>query len=59
MRVSLAKKDRISIRSITTKKYDDLSVWFNEPAIAATDGSAKLYSREDNDPESRDKFGGR
>ena len=51
----LAKMDRISIRSITTKKYDDLGAWFSDPVIAAPDGAAKLYSREDKDPESGTK----
>ena len=47
----LAKMDRISIRSITAKKYDDLGTWFSDPLIAALDGPAKLYSREDKDAE--------
>jgi type IV pilus assembly protein PilM len=47
----LAKMDRISIRSITTKKYDDLGSWFNEPVMTLADGPAKLYSREDKDLE--------
>ena len=46
-----AKMDRISIRSIVAKKYDDLGAWFSDPLIAAPDGSAKLYSREDKDAE--------
>jgi type IV pilus assembly protein PilM len=50
-----SKMDRVSIRSITTTKYDDLSTWFNDPVIAAPEGSAKLYSREDKDPETGTK----
>ena len=52
----MAKLDRISIRSITTKKYSDLGSWFSEPAIAAEEGEAKLYFREDKDPVSAAKF---
>ena len=52
----MAKLDRISIRSITTKKYPDLGAWFSEPAIAAAEGEAKLYFREDKDPDSAAKF---
>ena len=47
----LPKLDRISIRSITTKGYSNLGDWFNEADIAKVDGPAKLYSREDKDPE--------
>ena len=47
----LAKMDRISIRSITAKKYDDLGSWFSSAVISAADGPAKLYSREDKDAE--------
>ncbi len=52
----LAKLDRISIRSITTKGYSNLGDWFNEADIARADGPAKLYSREDKDPEQVAKF---
>ena len=52
----LAKLDRISIRSITTKGYSNLGDWFNEADIARADGPAKLYSREDKDPEQAAKF---
>lgn len=51
----LALMDRMSIRSITAKKYDDLSSWFSEPLIAEASGPAKQYSREDKDPESGTK----
>jgi type IV pilus assembly protein PilM len=44
----LEKMQRISIRSITTKKYEDLSVWFNEPTMTA---NVKHYMREDKDQE--------
>lgn len=47
----LAKMDRMSIRSIIPKKYDDLSSWFSDPVISAPDGAAKQYSREDKDAE--------
>ena len=50
----LAKMDRISIRSITTKKYDDLGSWFNEPVMTLADGPAKLYSREDKAPDGKE-----
>lgn len=54
--MNMALRDRISIRSITTKKYSDLGSWFSEPAIAAEEGEAKLYFREDKDPDNASKF---
>lgn len=45
-----AKMNRISIRSITTKKYDDLSVWFNDNAM-----KDKSYLREDKEDEAEAK----
>lgn len=40
-----AKMNRVSIRSITTKNYDDLATWYNDPTMQAT--AAKEYLRED------------
>lgn len=40
----LEKMNRISIRSITCKKYDDLGTWFNDKGVSDI---AKLYLRED------------
>lgn len=41
----IAKMNRISIRSITTERRDDLGAWFNEKDIAAE--NVRDYMRED------------
>jgi type IV pilus assembly protein PilM len=40
--------ERISIRSITTQKFDDLGAWFKDKAISG-EGTAKTYLRDDKD----------
>ena len=43
----ISKMERISIRSIKSKKYDDVSTWFNDPNVMTE--AAKGYLREDSD----------
>lgn len=45
--LSIPKMERISIRGITSKKYDELGTWFSDTKIFTE--SAKGYLREDSD----------
>jgi type IV pilus assembly protein PilM len=51
----LAQMHRISIRSITSKPYDDLGAWFNDKVMTE---AAKSYLREDKEAEAEAKEAG-